>query len=46
MFLIMITDALAEGLTNDVSVDVYLAVLLCQLKGLVVAARQHQEVDG
>lgn len=42
----MLTDALAEGLTDDVSVDVYLAVLLCQLEGLVVATGQHQEVDG
>lgn len=33
-------------LTNDVCVDLHLAVLLRQLEGLVVALRQNQEVDG
>lgn len=33
-------------LTDDVCIDLHLAVLLRQLEGLVVALRQNQEVDG
>lgn len=36
----------SQQLTNDVGVDLHLSVLLRQLEGLIVAARQNQEVNG
>lgn len=37
---------MTDWLTDDVSIDLHLAVLLRQLESLIIALRQHQEVDG